>query len=207
MHKEFQFITSILQNNGYPLYFVNKCISTFLNKKFTTKIESTDSNSQLLKEHIFFIKLPYIHTISNQIHKEINSFLKKTVRTAKFVCIEETFNIGRFFTYKDKQETLNRFNVIYEINCNCGKSYIGQTRRNLATRLKDHNPVTSNQHTDVTTHLLENPEHTIDFNNTKILSYANHWRKLLIKESILIQKFEPSLNIDKSSVPLYLFNN
>ena len=53
MHKEFQFITSILQNNGYPLYFVNKCISTFLNKKFTTKIESTDSNSQLVKEHIF----------------------------------------------------------------------------------------------------------------------------------------------------------
>ena len=74
--------------------------------------------------------------MSNQIIKEINSFLKKVIPNSKFIFIEDTFDIGEYFKYKDKQETINRYNdVIYKIKCNCGKSYVGQTKRNMATRL------------------------------------------------------------------------
>ena len=85
------------------------------------------------------------------------------------------------------------------------KTYIGHTKRNLVTRLKNHNPSSSNQEIDVTKHMLDNPNHFIDFNNTTVLATANIWRKLLIKENLLIEKFELGLHIDESLIPLYLF--
>ena len=35
---------------------------------------------------------------------------------------------------------------------------------------------------------------------------SDHWRKLLIKETLMIQQRNPDLNSDKASIPLYLFN-
>ena len=65
--------------------------------------------------------------------------------------------------------------------------YIGQTQRNLITRLNDHNPaISTSNDTDVTKHLWQNPDHHIDFNNPIALSHASNWRKLLIKETLLL---------------------
>ena len=80
-------------------------------------------------------------------------------------------------------------------------------RQNLITRLNNHNidsPL--QQETDVAKHQVDNSNHKIDFNNCAILGFSNHWRKLLIKELLYIRKFNPSMNIDKKSIPLYLFN-
>ena len=64
--------------------------------------------------------------MSNQIRKEINSFFQKLSINATLILIDESFNIGRFFTDKEKQNTLCRSNVVYQINCSCGEFYIGQ---------------------------------------------------------------------------------
>ena len=45
----------------------------------------------------------------------------------------------KLFPYKDKQTYLQQFNVIYQLKWNCGVSHVGQTSRNLITRLKSHN--------------------------------------------------------------------
>ena len=42
------------------------------------------------------------------------------------------------------------------------------------------------QDLDVTKNVFDNPNHCIDFNNRTVLATANKWRKLFIKESILI---------------------
>ena len=39
-----------------------------------------------------------------------------------------------------------------------------------------------------------------------LFRFSNHWRKSLIKESLYIQKLNQPMNIDKKSIPLYLFN-
>ena len=41
------------------------------------------------------------------------------------------------------------------------KAYIGQSKRNLKTKLVEHDPITYGK-SDVTDHLRENPDHTID---------------------------------------------
>ena len=77
-----------------------------------------------------------------------------------------------------------------------------QTKRNLKTRLEEHDPITFGK-SDVTDHLRENPDHTIDFHNPLILAQETNWRKLRIKEKLYIQKLQPQLNSDEASHPLY----
>jgi len=79
--------------------------------------------------------------------------------------------------------------------------------RNLTFRINEHQPSATHQtHSEVTQHLLENPQHIVNFKEPKILAKENHWRKLCINATLFIQKVQPTLNNDEQSHPLYLFN-
>ena len=154
-----------------------------------------------------FMKLPYVKEMTGQISKEINSFLKKLDFKIQFCLVHETCNLRNLFAYKDRQNDLHRIGVVYKIKCSCNATYIGQTARNLVTRLNNHNPNSSTaQDTDVFRHLKDNPDHKIKFNEPEILAQSDHWRKLLISETLLVLQHNPDLNVEKISTPLYLFN-
>ena len=121
--------------------------------------------------------------------KELQTFYRRRFgNKARFVVIHSTFGIGNRFRYKDKQPVLHHNNIVYKFNCLCGSSYIGQTHRNLIFRLQEHNPQTRTNHqADVTSHLLENPSHSIEFDQPEILATANNLREVLIKETLLIR--------------------
>ena len=53
---------------------------------------------------------------------------------------------------------------------------------------------------------MDNPDHKVDFAKPNILSSSGDSARLLILESRFIQKYEPLLNVDCKSAPLYLFN-
>ena len=55
--------------------------------------------------------------------------------------------------------------------------------------------------------LIDNPEHTIDFQHPEILASALNFKELLIKEAILIQQHRPDINVDDFFLPFYVFNN
>ena len=79
--------------------------------------------------------------------------------------------------------------------------------RNLIIRINNHDPSSKTpQDTGVTRHLTDNPNHADCFNNPIILPRSDHWRKLLIKETLMIQQRNSNLNSDKASTPLYFFN-
>ena len=86
------------------------------------------------------MKLPYIKEINDHIPKEINGFLKKLNFKVTFMLINETFNLKRIFTFIERQNKLHRSSVVYRITCSCKSTYIGQTSRNLITRLKKSRP-------------------------------------------------------------------
>ena len=87
---------------------------------------------------------------------------------------------------------------MYQLTCSCGKNNIGQTKRNLITRLNQHR---SCEDSEVCKHLLNNPNHEINFDSTKILDRSNHVTKLRMKETLHISKTEPQLNVDNQSLP------
>ena len=109
--------------------------------------------------------------------------------------------MGHNFSLKDKQKTWLKYGVVCKLMCSCGSSYIGQTRRNLIDRLTEHS---SSDKSEVCRHLMDSPDRKVDFAKPNILSSSGDSARLLILESLFIQKYEPLLNVDSKSAPLYL---
>ena len=86
---------------------------------------------------------------------------------------------------KEKDEPYNRHGAVYKINCSdCQASYIGDTGRNLKTRLTEHKRATRNG--DVNNHIAEHhrlTNHTIDRNSAQCITYSTHFFQRLTLES------------------------
>ena len=138
-----------------------------------------------------------------QTEKEIRKFL--CAYDIKLIMSRRNFTIYvyKLFPYKDRQLLLHSSGVVYQLTCCCGQNYIGQTKRNLITRLNEHRTC---EDSEVCKHLLNNPSHEINFDSSKILDRSNHVTKLRIKETLHISKTELQLNVDNQSLSLYLFN-
>ena len=89
---------------------------------------------------------------------------------------------------------LLKANVVYKFDCLCdiNISYIGKTKRHLATRIKEHRSEKSaiGQHLQ-TCHTCD---HNFNENQFKILSTGNSDFDCKIREALLIKSQKPTLN-------------
>ena len=92
---------------------------------------------------------------------------------------------------------------MHQLTYSCGQNYIGQTKRNLITRLNEHRMC---EDSEVCKHFFNNPNHEINFDSPKILNGSIQVTKIRIKETLHIFKTESQLNVDNQSLPLNLFN-
>jgi len=101
--------------------------------------------------------------------------------------------LNRFIkTYKDPLPTVNYSNVAYKI-CyeNCTASYVGQTSRQLATRVKEHKlninrPFESLSQSVVSQHRLEG--HEFKWDEVKILDQDSLYLRRIISGMIHITR-------------------
>ena len=147
-------------------------------------------------------RLPYLGSISHHIEKELHQYTKSHLPDSKLRFIHNTNKLKQQILVKDRQRQLARSNIVYRLNCSCGSFYIGQTRRNLAKRLEEHQ---SSPNSEVSNHLQSDPSHKVDFHNPQILTSCPVKHNFLILESLYIQLLKPNLNLDSSSYPLHLF--
>lgn len=93
-------------------------------------------------------------------------------------------------------------NVIYKIDCKvCDATYIGQTKRQLCTRIREHKnniKLDSTRHSVISEHIL-NQSHTFDWDNTKILDHESNYQKRLISEMLHIKEHKNSINLNKDT--------
>ena len=91
----------------------------------------------------------------------------------------------------DKNEKCNNANVVYQIKCkDCNASYVGQTSSRLNVRTNEHAKKYSNkdENSGLFLHTKEN-NHSIDFNNIKILdTELNNGKRLFSEAFIHTQK-------------------
>ena len=143
--------------------------------------------------------MPFLGALSVQIRNELKSFLHKHTDEKVSVYIVDTLSkTGEIFRFKDKQPFLMKSEIVHKLTCSYGSTYIGQTRRYLLGRIKEH--VTSEK-SEVCKHLLQNPTHRVDVNTPTILGREIDTARLLILESLLIQEQTPNLNNDSQSSP------
>jgi len=102
---------------------------------------------------------------------------------------------------KDSIDKIKHSNVVYKISCNqCDATYVGQTKRQLQTRIKEHksdinrsmgSPSVISQH-----RLTHN--HDFKWNNVEILDIEQAYIKRLISEMIHIKKTNEQPQINKT---------
>ena len=112
-------------------------------------------------------------------------------------------NIEKYYTqYKAYFIEPNQGSGVYAITCQCGEEYVGATKRNLHTRIKEH--VRDSQKTNIpnisglSLHMKET-KHNIQ--SHKILERANSYLERNIKEAYHIIKRKPALNLDSGNLP------
>jgi len=107
---------------------------------------------------------------------------------------------------KDKLEFFAHSEVVYLIPCrDCEATYVGQTKRQLHTRIKEHKTDINKNNASpsaITLHRLES-SHEFDWDNIKILDEEPIYNKKLISEMIHIKRQKNGLNNqnDTDSLP------
>ena len=159
--KNFDFITSALIKNNYPLSFIKKHLKIRINKLHSRK-ESQSSKKPAI---LYIISLPYFQSLNNSIKSNLKKFNITLVNSIhhKFTDIVK---LG-----KDKIDVLENRNCVYKIRCNdCVSSYVGQTGRSLKRRLYEHqNNVKNHDARSVLALHCDETGHSFDFDKPVVL--------------------------------------
>ena len=122
----------------------------------TTTIEANDNTSRTTMATILYIKGIWEHLA----HPTTIQYSRRS-QTYHHITSVTDLNV------KDKDEPGNRQRAVYKINCSdCHASYIGETGRNLTTRLTEHKRATRKG--DVTNYVAKRhrlTNHTIDWDS------------------------------------------
>ena len=117
------------------------------------------------------VTIPYIKGTSETISRILQPY---NIRVAH----KPTITLRHLLTnVKDKDEPNNRQGAVYKIKCSdCQASYIGETGRNLNTRLTEHKRATKNG--DANNHIAVHHQltnHNIDWDSAQCLTYSTNY--------------------------------
>ncbi|KYN20260.1 hypothetical protein ALC57_07164, partial [Trachymyrmex cornetzi] len=181
--------------NCYPLSFI---FTTVINRiKFHTLNIKTTRNP-LIRDKYFTI--PYVRSISESFLPISSVFHCKLAFT-----IPNTLR-GLIRRGKDRLNFLSNQNVVYKISCeNCDASYVGQTKRKLSTRLKEHqSDIRKNTGSPsvITDHRITF-DHNFQWDSVRILDNEPSYGKRLVSEMIHIKRQKHGINKmqDTESLP------
>ena len=86
------------------------------------------------------------------------------------------------------------FHIINYQCSTCQKFYIGETAQKISQRRKQHESDVRRmiKTNGIYEHLRQNPGHTINWDDQKVLLRENNWKLRKLKESILIEAWNPT---------------
>ncbi|XP_023210367.1 uncharacterized protein LOC111613252 [Centruroides sculpturatus] len=173
--------------NSYPKRILNNWERKMNNKRLENK-QNRDKNT------VRYIPFPYIRGFFEQVNKsfdKINIKLASTYNNLQKRIRETESDINK------QPDKYNTTEVVYKIPCTCElpKVYIGETKRKLETRLKEHiadlkySRINSVFYEHCTTHNCK-----IDKNDAIIVHTEKNWYKRKFKESYEITTDKNNIN-------------
>jgi len=187
-------VINILIDNCFPLPFIfntiNRRIRTLANTNHIDKKEKVQGSQEFKNKKNFFT-IPYVRSISE-------SFLPLAKKYGYEIAYSVPNTLNRFIKRgKDKIEPAMQNGVVYKINCrDCNSSYVGQTKRKLGTRLKEHRLDMNKKNgiLSVISNLKLENNHEMNWNGAQILDIEPSFTKRIVSEMIHIKKQSKSLN-------------
>jgi predicted GIY-YIG superfamily endonuclease len=191
-------VKEILLNNCFPIDVIEKQIKNRLfvlkNRKDSTVSDSDTSDNTFDTSRR--IVLPYIKGLSEDIDRVINKAGLSVLHT-----VPKKLD-GIIRRGKDRLTIARNTEVVYKINCNdCNTSYIGQTKRHVETRVKEHrSDITKHysNHSVVSKHRIS-LGHDFKWTEPEILHREKNIKKREIAEMFYIKKFNNNINSQKDT--------
>jgi len=185
-----------LEANQYPTTVINQARRKSKNKGLNRKEDETKS--------VGTVVIPYVHGLSEQIRK-VNS--KFNVRTA----FKSGNTLRSHLTkVKPRNKILETKNSVYKIDCECDKSYFGQTSGPVKTRIKEHiynYKMKNSEKSKLVEHAVAE-NHTVKFESSTLICNEPSWTKRNQIESACMTIFknkcisQPSLNFSNIFIPV-----
>jgi len=196
-NENLSFIVSTLLKNGYPIKFIFHTMSQrlkFLISNFNNNL--VPPPSQPSPSPTSFFTIPFCTGFPNEFVSNIKNYINKRLAYTVSNKLKSFIRL-----YKDPLPRTHHCNVIYKISClDCDASYVGQTKRKLITRIKEHRSdinKTTGSLSVVSLHRLEG--HEFDWDNVSILDEEPSFRKRLIAEMLHISKNIHNINIQSDT--------
>jgi hypothetical protein len=184
-------IKEILVNNGFPFEVINKYINKRINELNNRPITSDSNSIDTTNTQKNFVSIPYVKGLSENICRTLR---KRDLRVLYTVPKKMDCIIKRG---KDRLKTVKRTHVVYKIDClNCDATYIGQTKRHLETRIKEHQADIkkhASNHSVISKHRLSH-HHDFNWSQPEILHSEKHTKKREIAEMVFIKKYDNTTN-------------
>ena len=174
----------VFDMNDYPSSLVNECLTE---KKNTQKIDDTEVE----KPATLFT--PYIRGFSERLEKICRRLNIRSVFSSRRTLRNELVHVK---TYRVQPDRIK--GVVYTVNCaECESTYIGETKRTLDTRLKEHKRavITDDRKNGIATH-ANTEEHSINWSSARVLHREQNWHRRKLLEALKISNTKPNMNLD-----------
>ena len=202
--------------NGYPYHLVSSVMKKTKEQQ-QQKLKPTSEESEEpvtgdspVEEKILMLKVPYAGPKGETLLKDLNNTLKKNL-PEKIKCrvVQTGTKLSRNFNIKDKVDQKHLSDFIYRRDCKNKKckrgDYVGETARRKVVRTGEHGGKDKEswifKHSSTTKHPRAKDE---DF-EVLATNYPDRRRRKLA-EAMFIRDLKPSLNKQKESYKLVLFN-
>ena len=202
-------VVEILLKNDYPRTIINHYLNKFMSEEMVTAepvtdgvtgLEQDDQTNDDHETHVRYYKIPSVKGVSTQLRRALETENTKIV-------FYHTFTVGGLYSnMKDRIPIEKQSNVVYQLTCDCGAHYIGQTSQMLSKRIQQHQAslrrLTSGklqigENSGVTQHMTEKPNHNILFDEVKIIEKESNYHKRLFKEAIHIGNTQLTMNLKR----------
>jgi len=193
--KNLELIVKILLKNDYSFNFIFKIISNRIRHLITNSNHKTQNDK----------KISHLDDKSNNswfVISYFGSFSEKFMEIVSVSDMRVAYGVNKLRNimkaHKDSRPNLCKKNVVYKLNCNnCETTYVGQTKRQLKTRIAEHRShikKNTSTHSVITNHRMIS-DCDFDWNNVEILDVERNFNKRMISEMINIKSQIRSLNI------------
>ncbi|XP_046737110.1 uncharacterized protein LOC124405888 [Diprion similis] len=189
--KNLNLIHNVLLLNNYPKFLITKHTKSKYNSILASHNNNNNSNIDILNSKNF-IALPYVaglfESLNRIFHKYNISFVGTNIEN-----LQPLFDSGKDPLPKDK-----RSNIVYKIPCSdCNQVYIGQTSRQLHTRIREHkrNILENEEHYIVLTRHIITSDHRFNYDLASILEEEPVYSRRIYLEMCNIINHTNSVNL------------
>ncbi len=185
---EREYVLNILRENNYPKDFLKNC----LNPSACRNQNNSEGDTSIKG----YAVAPYIQGVTEPIKRILSNCNIK-------VALKPYLTLGHIFAKpKDPIPTNQKTHAVYSIPCNdCEKEYLGQSKRQFGTRLKEHQKAVStlNKGKSALAEHVCDTKHAIAWENSKIITTNNRYGQRRCLEAWHINMNQHALNRDDGS--------